>query len=192
MKESAREYLRQQIKNNGLWETSHLLGLSMAQLLVGSKIKITTKYANEVLLDMIENGDIPTKYKEFTIENNGDGAVLWWGSKITDKFGIELKETIYIMATPLWAGNNMIPIDFDFYDLSTVNNNHTIFSYDNYGLYQSIITTREEFESLEKLLEWYRDFYLPTVYENIMTQCIPQVIDYTKEKIYDRIHEYLS
>lgn len=192
MKEKHREYIRKQIKENGLYETSQLLGLSMAQLIVISGIEITTKYANEVLLDMMDKKDIPTRYKGFEIEHNGDGGVAWYGSHLTDKFGPELRETIYGMATPFWDGNNMIPIDFDFYDLATPSENSSLYSYDSYGLYQSIITARKKFESLEKLLEWYRDFYLPTVYDKIMNECLPEVRKYNEKEIIESIEEYFN
>jgi len=192
MTERHREYIRKQIKENGLYETSKLFGLSMAQLIVSSGIEITTKYANEVLLDMMDRKDIPTRYKGFEIEHNGDGGVAWYGSHLTDKLGPELRETIYCMATPLWNGNNMIPIDFDYYDLSTPNERSSIYQYDSYGMYQSIITTRKEFESLEKLLEWYRDFYLPTVYDKIMNECLPEVRKHNEKEIIESIEEYFN
>lgn len=192
MVEKNREYLKKQIKKNGLWETSDLFGISMAQLLVTSKIEITSSYANDVLLDMIDKKQIPTNYKKFTIEHNGEGGVLWYGSHLTDKFGPELRETIYVMATPLWSGNNEIPIDFDFYDLSLPYKSTTLFSEDNYGEYQKIIDVKEKFESFEKLLEWYRDFYLPTVYDKIMNECLPQVIQNYESEILKSVNEYFN
>lgn len=192
MTEKHREYIKKQIKENGLYKTSDLFGLSMAQLIVISGIEITTKYANEVLLDMMDKKDIPTRYKGFELEHNFEGGVTWYGGHLTDIFGPKLKETIYCMATPLWDGQNIIPIDFDFYDLSTPSENSSLFSYDSYGLYQSIITVREKFESLEKLLEWYRDFYLPTVYDKIMNECLPEIRKRNEDEIIESIDEYFN
>ena len=192
MTERHREFLRKQIKENGLYEASRLIGISMVQLLVSSGIEITTEYANEVLLDMMDKKDIPTRYKGFEIDHNGEGGVSWYGGHLTDIFGPQLKETIYAMATPLWNGNNIVPIDFDFYDLATPSENSSLFNYDSYGLYESIITVREEFESLEKLLEWYRDFYLPTVYDKIMNECLPEVRKYNEDEIIQSIEEYFN
>lgn len=192
MTEKHREYLKNKIKELGLYGTSDLLGLSMAQLIVISGIEITTKYANEVLLDMIDKEDIPTRYKGFDISHNGEGGVSWYGGHLTDIFGPKLQETIYCMATPFWDGKNMVPIDFDFYNLATPSENSSFFSYDSYGLYESIITVREEFESLEKLLEWYRDFYLPTVYDKIMNECLPEVRKHNEDEIIESIEEYFN
>ena len=192
MSERHREYLKNQIKKNGLYVTSKMYGLSMSQLVASSKIKITPRYANDVLLEMIISKTIPTQYKEFTIESNDDGAVLWFGSYITEKFGIELKETIYCMATPFWDGHDFTPIDFDYYYISVPNKGGNLFYYDKYDIYHVILENDTEFENFEELLVWYRDFYLPTVYEKIMYECVPKVIEYNKEKIYDKINEYFD
>lgn len=192
MSERHREYLKTQIKKNGLYETSKMYGLSMSQLVASSGIKITPEYANEVLLELIENKIIPTQYKEFTIEYNYNEAVLWFGSYITEKFGFELKETIYCLATPFWDGNNFTQIDFDYYDISVPYKSGNLFFYDKYNIYDVRLENDAEFESVEELLVWYRDFYLPTVYEKIMNECVPKVIKYNKEKIYDKINEYFD
>lgn len=187
-----KETIQKEIRKNGLYETSRLLGISMTHTVKLSGIKIIPKYANEVLLEMLYKGQIPNVYKQFTVEYDGESAVRWYGHRITNEFGLELKETIYCMATPFFGGKGVTPIDFDFYDLSTLENNDNIFSYDNYGEYQEILVHEIEFENIEKLLEWFRDFYLPTVYEKIMTECIPQVIEQNKEEIYDSINEYFD
>ena len=192
MTEKHREYLKNKIKELGLYETSNLLGLSMTQILVSSGIEITTKYANLVLLDRMDKQEIPTRYKEFSIEHNGEGGVTWYGGHLTDIFGPELNETIYCMATPFWDGKNMVPIDFDFYDLSTPSPYSSLFSEDRYGEYEKILTVKKSFESLEKLLEWYRDFYLPTVYDKIMNECLPMVRKIHESEILESIDEHFN
>lgn len=192
MTDKHRKLLRDKIEEVGLYEASRLFGLSMAETLNHSKIKITTSYANDVLLELIDNKKIPTEYKGFDIEHNGEGSVRWYWSRNTDEFEPTLSETIYCYATPLYDGDSIIPIDFDYYVLEDPKTKVTIFEYDQYGDYQETIKVDNEFESLEELLEWYRDFYLPQVYDKIVNECLPMVRENHRQDILEAIDEEYS
>ena len=158
MTDKHRKLLKDKIEELGLYKASRSFGLSMAEILNYSKIKINHNYAYEVLLELIGTGKIPTKYKGFTIEYDGDYAVRWYGSHFTDEFGPTLRETISCLATPLHDGRDIIPIDLDYYALEDPKNRDNIFEHDLYGDYQGKINVDNKFENIEELLEWYRDF----------------------------------
>ena len=191
MLDKNREFLRDKIKKFGLYQASRLFGLSMAELITVSKIKITYRYAYQVLLELIENEKIPTKYKGFTLHEN-EYAVRWSMSQNTDEFGVTLRESIYCLATPLYDGIGFIPIDFNYYFLEEQYERESIFEYDRYSEYQETIKVDNEFENLEELLVWYRDFYLPQVYDKIVNECLPMVRENHKEEILRKIDEYFN
>lgn len=190
MKDKHRKFMADKIKELGLYEASQFFGLTMTEILNHSKIKITHSYAYDVLLELMDAEKITTKYKGFYINHNGEGAVIWRRSKNTDEFGPTLVETIYCMATPFYDGNSGIPIDFDYYMLEELSQRTTIYEYDRYGECERIIRVHNEFESLKELLEWYEDFYLPQVYNNIVNECLPTIRENHREDILQEINEY--
>jgi len=192
MTDKHKKILQDKIKELGLYEASRLFGLTMAEILNYSKIKITHNYANQVLLELMDAEKITTKYKGFYIQHNGEGAVVWHRSKNTDEFGPTLVETIYCMATPLYNGNSVIPIDFDYYMLEEPSQRTTIFEYELYGECERIIRVDNEFESLQELLEWYEDFYLPQIYNNIVNECLPTIRENHREDILEYVDEYFN
>lgn len=139
----------------GLYKTLIFTGLDVIQLFerIGPMIinadlsyeiilEIFTKYHNKVLRTQIDNYDL--YYDPL------NGTIRW---VYTDDIR---KEKMYALCTPFWDGIPWIPINIDEYILDgqsiEPNSEYTI-------------KAPDEFHNIKQIINWYNDFYIPSVYK---------------------------
>jgi hypothetical protein len=74
-------------------------------------------------------------------------------------------EKMLIYATPFWDGENKIPIVMSYYEVLDEKTDKTIIVFEDD--FESIKIDKT-FKDIEELLVWFRDFYLPEVYNVII------------------------
>jgi len=159
----------------GLWDTKRILGVSLTQLIKFAGLKIHHGLANEVIIDNISNGNLPTEYKEFKISRNFDGVVYWQGKFYGQHFLPNVVETIWVMATPFWDGMKTTPVETDWYSLVDTSNDTLIDEIQGGGDYFKELKGVDSFDNVDELINWYNEVYLPSVYELIMTHFLPSI-----------------
>lgn len=172
-----REKLIELINENGLYDTSKMLGISILELVEISGHPIDNGYeAYDVIYEMMNKKLVPRKYKNFNIGiDTMVGSVVW---TLSDEPLIKIngdyyKEYIETYATPFWDGENNIPIDTNFYRITDNNNKQTsLFDYD---LQDIIRIANVYFETLDDLENWYKGVYLPGVHYIIMKKHLPEM-----------------
>ena len=94
------------------------------------------------------------------MNDGGDG--VWY---LETKFDIndEYYGSLNSMATPFWDGNPQLPVDSAWMGVYSKTDGKKLEEIDSelYDFYD----TPKEFEGLQSVLEWYRDFYTPKVNE---------------------------
>jgi len=184
LKESIRKVLREESKGQkkmmrlidefGLYETSKMVGTSMTKLVQLSNLPINSIIANELLIENMFNGNLPLRYNHFHIYNAGDGIVGWYCNISTGHFQPGLIEQISIMATPFWDGGKYTPVEIDWFSLLNDKLN-TIIEEEGDGDYYTQLKHQTSFENVEELFNWYKEFYLPEVYNLVMNKLLPIV-----------------
>lgn len=153
-------------KKNGLEKSLEYTGFDFKELflVIGDKIEIDSSLALEILTLMIKRNKFRMdKYKGYQVICPIDEKVIFWvwyndGEKmITD-------------ATPFERGSEEIQI-FN-YTYSVEQTEERPYHYFNPGYKFSLETqiapkNGEIFESFEELVNWYRNWYLPTVFDKM-------------------------
>ncbi len=161
----------------GLWKTKEALGISLTKLvkMVGMRIESNIGLAGEIIIESINNGNLPTEYKEFKISTNSDGVVYWEGKFYGEHFLPNMVETIWVMATPFWDGMTWTPVETDWYSLVDTSNDTLIAEIEGGGDYYEQLDEVESFSNVDDLFSWYEKVYLPSVYEIIMDNFLPKL-----------------
>jgi len=167
----------------GYYETKKLMGISFTKLaqLVNDRIPYSLAY--EILIENIANKNLPTNYEEFKIYTSLDGVVYWETRIQTGRFLPDIIEHIDVVATPFWDGNKWTPVEFDWYELINKDTGKIIINFGSDGSYYRKIEDRTSFENLDDLFQWYKEFYLPTVYEMIMTDFLPNIQQVAEDEL---------
>ena len=184
LQESIRKVLREETKAQkkmmrlidefGLYETSKMVGTSMTKLVQLSNLPINSVIANTLLIENIFNGNLPRKYNHFNIYNAGDGVVGWYCNISTGHYPPGFIEQISVMATPFWDGEKFTPVAIDWFSLLNDKLN-TIIEEEGDGDYYKELKHQTSFENVEELFNWYKEFYLPEVYNIVMNKLLPIV-----------------
>lgn len=184
LQESIRKVLREESKAQkkmmrlidefGLYETSKMVGTSMTKLVQLSNLPINSVIANKLLIENMFNGNLPRKYNHFNIYNAGDGVVGWYCNISTGHFQPGLIEQISVMATPFWDGQEYTPVEIDWFTLLDDKMN-VIIEEEGGGDYYKELKHQTSFENVEELFNWYKEFYLPEVYNIVMNKLLPIV-----------------
>ena len=172
----------------GIYEAKKYFGITMTQLVKLSKIEINSKIANELLIENLEKGKLKDTYKEFNIQLNLDGVVYWDGEIKTGEFLDDYTESITAMATPFWDGVDYTPVEIDWFtllDKSRKIDKQAVVETEGGGNYYKELQDKTRFNSVEELLSWYGEVYLPGVYDIIMNELLPKV----QQDIQDKMDE---
>ena len=78
------------------------------------------------------------------------------------------------MATPFWDGGEYTPVEIDWFTLLDDKLNVTI-DQEGGGDYYKQLKHQTSFETVGELFNWYREFYLPEVYNLVMNKLLPIV-----------------
>jgi hypothetical protein len=184
LKESIRKVLREESKGQkkliglidefGLNQAARMIGVSMTKLAQLSNLPINSILANQLLIENMFNGNLPLRYNHFHIYNAGDGVVGWYCNIKTGHFAPEIIEQISVMATPFWDGGQYTPVEIDWFSLLDDKLN-TIIEEEGAGDYYKELKHQTSFENVEELFNWYKEFYLPEVYNMVMDKLLPIV-----------------
>ncbi len=182
-----RDKILKLIDELGLWKTKEVLGISLTKLvkMVGMRIESAIGLANEIIIENINNGNLPTEYKEFKISTNMDGVVYWEGKFYGEHFLPNMVETIWVMATPFWDGMTWTPVETDWYSLVDRGDNTLIAEIEGGGDYYEQLDEVESFSNVDDLFSWYNKVYLPSVYEIIIDNFLPKL----RQDMDDRLDE---
>jgi hypothetical protein len=172
-----RDKILKLIDELGLWKTKEALGIPLTKLvkMVGMRIESNIGLANEIIIENINNGNLPTEYKEFKISTSSDGVVYWEGKFYGEHFLPNMVETVWVMATPFWDGMTWTPVETDWYSLVDTSNDTLIAEIEGGGDYYEQLDEVEGFSNVDDLLSWYEKVYLPSVYEIIMDNFLPKL-----------------
>jgi hypothetical protein len=189
LKENKQEnVLRNYINQFGIYKTYKMMGISFTKLVKISNIPINGMIANDVLMENLENGNLTDTYKGFKIQSNLDGVVYWDGELKTGEFLPDYIETITAMATPFWEGVDYTPVEIDWFtlqDRSRKIGEQIVVETEGGGNYYKELQDKTRFNSVEELLNWYDEVYLPGVYDIIMNELLPKV----QQDIQDKMDE---
>ena len=184
LKESIRKVLREESKGQkkliglidefGLNQAARMLGVSMTKLVQLSNSPINSVMAYQLLVDNISNGNLPIRYNEFNINDVGDGVIGWYCNIKTGHFLPEFIEQISVMATPFWDGQEYTPVEIEWFSLLDDKFN-IIIEEEGGGDYYKELKHQTSFENVEELFNWYKEFYLPEVYNIVMNKLLPIV-----------------
>jgi hypothetical protein len=179
---SKKQQLIDLVNEKGFFEVSKLLGLSVTELVLKTKLGFDSEIAYSILFELGKNKKLPQSYKEFQIETIPfDGVVIWSKKSITDYYGVKLQENFYVYATPFWDGVTFIPVDTSWYTLWDGEKN--IVDKEIAGDYFLQLKTRSDFDGIEDLLTWYKHFYLPKVYEIITENFLVKIRNKIKDDL---------
>jgi hypothetical protein len=187
LKEDRQErILRNYLNEYGLYETSKITGLSMTKIIEISNFPINSEIANELLIENLDEGKLKDTYKEFKIQSNLDGVVYWDGELKTGEFLPNYTEVITVMATPFWDGVDYTPVEIDWFtleDRSRKIGEQVVVETEGGGNYYKALKDKTRFDSVEELLSWYDEVYLPGVYDIIMNELLPKVHQDIQDKM---------
>ena len=148
--------VEEMIKNMGLRKTSQLTGVPLKTLSDKFPGYITSKEAYVLIHDMFLYDQLPTQYKNYSLDMDWGTGVLYW--RLED----ENSDSFETAATPFWDGNAYIPLDYE-YNLGT----GELFDWEGNEVspYSQIeLFDLPPFQTSEDLKKWFISFYLPTVY----------------------------
>jgi|688.fasta_scaffold33494_14 hypothetical protein len=184
MSERLNNVVRDYINKFGYWETQRMMGISYTKLAKLSGMLISEDWAYEIIQENINKNRLPTKYKEFRIATNFDGIVYWETNIKTGYFPSYLIESMTVYATPFWDANNYTPVDVDFYEL--VDKDKDVYvQITGDGDFFKTYRDRSLFNNVDDLFEWYKEKYLPNVYDIIMNILLPEVQKAADEELDD-------
>lgn len=189
LKEDKQErLLRKYIEQHGIYNTYKMWGISFTKLVQIANIPINGMIANDVLMENLENGNLTDTYKGFNIQSTLDGVVYWDGELKTGEFLPNYTEVITAMATPFWDGVDYTPVEIDWFtleDRSRKIDKQAVVETEGGGNYYKALKDKTRFDSVEELLSWYDEVYLPGVYDIIMNELLPKV----QQDIQDKMDE---
>lgn len=165
----------------GLPKTSEMMGLSLSKIIEIAKVPIDSEVAFEILREKFIQKELKDTYKKFIISlDRMDGIFYWETTTRTDRYPEDRVQQITVMATPFWDGSKFTPIEISWFTLLNDDMN-IIYELEGDGSFYKAFTHQSNFDSIEELLNWYEETYLPGVYDIIMNTLLPKVykvIDY--------------
>lgn len=164
----------------GLIKTSEMMGISLSEVVEIAKIPIDSDIANQILVEMMNKGELKNKYKEFEIHSSSNNVFYWDTMTNTGHFHDDMVENITIAATPFWDGVKYTPVELDWFTLFNEYGDIVYETQGEGGFYKEL-KHRTNFESVDELLNWYEEFYLPEVYNLVMNTLVPKMhklVDY--------------
>jgi hypothetical protein len=173
------------IDDLGVWNTKMTLGITLTKLVKLADLNIHYGLANEIIIENINNGQLPKEYKKFKISTSMDGVVYWEGKFYGEHFLPNMVETVWVMASPFWDGMTWTPVETDWYSLVNRNDNTLIAEIEGGGDYYEQLDEVEGFNNVDDLFSWYEKVYLPSVYEIIMDNFLPKL----RQDMDDRLDE---
>ena len=176
----AKETISDLVKEFGLIKTSDMVGLSISQIVKVTNIPIDSDTANQILVEMMNNDELKTKYKDFNIHASSNGVFFWEAMVKTGHFHDDMIENITVAATPFWDGVKYTPVELDWFTLFNYYG-VTVYETSGEGNFFKELKHQTNFESVDELLNWYEEFYLPEVYNLVMNTLLPKMhklVDY--------------
>lgn len=165
----------------GLPKTSEMMGLSLSKIIEIAKVPIDSEVAFEILREKFIQKELKDTYKKFIISlDRMDGIFYWETTTRTDRYPEDRVQQITVMATPFWDGSKFTPIEISWFTLLNDDMN-IIYELEGDGSFYKAFEHQSNFDSVEELLNWYEETYLPGVYDIIMNTLLPKVykvIDY--------------
>ena len=177
IKES-KESLIGMINSLGLTDTSKMLGLPIYEVLRLSGYEVTSEIIPELTSDLIIDGLLPSKHKEFTIGYDSDGILSWSTlDPIRTKYkNKNLSELLIVYATPYWDGDNVLPFDIEFYEASLGKDDNVLEDQPLFGEFGAV-KLPSKFKNLEEYITFFNEIYIPKVYKMIMDNILPLLRD---------------
>jgi len=176
----AKETISDLVKEFGLIKTSDMVGLSISQIVKVTNIPIDSDTANQILVEMMNNDALKTKYKDFNIHASSNDVFYWEAMVKTGHFHDDMIENITVAATPFWDGVKYTPVEIEWYTLLNYYG-VTVYETSGEGNFYKELKHQTNFESVDELLNWYEEFYLPEVYNMVMNTLLPKMhklVDY--------------
>jgi hypothetical protein len=176
----AKETISDLVKEFGLIKTSDMVGLSISQIVKVTNIPIDSDTANQILVEMMNNDELKTKYKDFNIHASSNDVFYWEAMVKTGHFHDDMIENITVAATPFWDGVKYTPVEIEWYTLLNYYG-VTVYETSGEGNFYKELKHQTNFESVDELLNWYEEFYLPEVYNMVMNTLLPKMhklVDY--------------
>ena len=185
LKESIRRILREErigakkklkglVDEFGLFKASKMIGMSITKLVEVTNTPIESDTANQILVEMMNNDELKTKYKDFEIHVSSNDVFYWEAMVKTGHFHDDMIENITVAATPFWDGAKYTPVELDWFTLFD-DNGDIIYEKMGEGGFYNELKHQTNFESVDELLNWYDEFYLPEVYNTVMNTLVPKM-----------------
>jgi hypothetical protein len=164
----------------GLRYTAKMLGISLAKVTELAKSPIGPDVANDILIEKMNSGELKNKYEDFEIHSDFNNVFYWESTTKTGHFPDDIFEQITVAATPFWDGEKYTPVEIEWFTLLNDDGNNVI-EMEGEGSFYKALEHQTNFENVVELLNWYEEFYLPTVYDTIMNTLLPKMhklVDY--------------
>jgi hypothetical protein len=158
----------------GLFKVSKMIGISVTKLAEVTNIPIDSGTANQILVEMMNNDELKTKYKDFEIHVSSNDVFYWEAMVKTGHFHDDMIENITVAATPFWDGVKYTPVELEWYTLLNYYG-VTVYEISPEGGFYKELKHQTNFESVDELLNWYEEFYLPEVYNLAMNTLVPKM-----------------
>jgi hypothetical protein len=177
---SGKKKLKGLVDEFGLFKASKIIGMSVTKLAEVTNTPIDSNVANQILVEMMNNDELKNKYKDFAIHASSNDVFYWEAMIKTGHFHDDMIENITIAATPFWDGVKYTPVEIEWF---TLLNYYGVIVYEAQGEggFYKELKHQTNFESVDELLNWYEEFYLPEVYNIIMNTLLPKMhklVDY--------------
>lgn len=172
--------VKQYLSQFGLVKTSKMVGISLSEVVEIAKIPIDSEIANQILVDMMNNGELKKRYEEFEIHISYNDVFYWETMTRTGHFHDDMVENITVAATPFWDGVKYTPVEIEWYTLFNEYGD-IVYEIQGEGGFYKELKHQTNFESVDELLNWYEEFYLPGVYDITMNTLLPKMhklVDY--------------
>jgi hypothetical protein len=151
------ELLVKMVNEHGVYKAMEMTGLDVIQLFdrMGNNIVIDSEMANGLLRMLWNKNLLPKNVNNWKLSFDTFDGVLYWD--LTTE-----SEEAQAMCTPFWEGYNSVPIDFSYY---TYIEDGIRYEY-NPEWYESI-DYKDNFNSIQDLIEWFKEWYIPVVYHQV-------------------------
>jgi hypothetical protein len=163
MKDVTKNKLIDYLNNNGLYETSKLVGLPTYEIVRMLNIKLDVVTSNMVLSDMLSDNKLPKLNIVDDMYIDGFSGV--WYIKTKHNINDEFYGILITMATPFYDGSEIVPVDSDNFTVYRKKDNKEVISIEEYEY--TGYDVDGNFENIKELLKWYKNFYIPMVTEAI-------------------------
>jgi hypothetical protein len=180
-----KKLIQKYVNENGLYNASRMLGITMTKIAEISNTPIDSEMANELLLENMRLKNLKREYGQFDIRPTMDGIFYWGASTNTGHFLPDMIESISVVATPFWDGNEWTPVELDWYTLLD-GDGKAIIEVSSDGSYYRQLKHQTHFNSVKELFNWYEEYYLPTVYDVIMNEILPNVHQQVDDELDNR------